>query len=121
MQRIWLVGTQQNENLQQSGEAATDRGKRPKEEGPGKDDYARDLPGGNGNACVEDAVAKKHPRSTQAQEQESPACRAGGEHRKQSLHESTVTAELLLGNPLRRHTSLALSRGPDREKWSYDN
>ena len=96
------MGPQQHEDLEQSGEAASHWGKHPEEEGSGKDDYSRNLPGGNRNGCVEDAVSKEHPRSTQAQEQESPASRAGGEHRKQSLHESTVTAELLRGNPIRR-------------------
>ena len=108
------MGAQQNEDLQQSGDAATDWRKRPKQEGSGEDDYSRNLPGGDGKGCIEDAVAKKHPRSTKAQKYESPACCAGGKHREQSLHESTVTAELLLGNPLWRQTSLALSRGLDR-------
>ena len=84
------MGAQQNKDLQQSGDAANDGGKRPKEEGSGKDDYSRTLPGGNGNGCIEDAVTKKHPRSTQTQEHEPPACRASGEHREQSLHDSTV-------------------------------
>jgi hypothetical protein len=105
------MGAQQHEALQQSGEAASDGGKHPEEEGSGKDDYSRNLLGGNGNGCIEDDVASEHSRSTQAQEQESPACRAGGEHREQSLHDSTVTAELLHGNTIRRQVSLALLRG----------
>lgn len=91
MQKIWLVGAYQNEDLQQSGEAATDRCKHPKEEDSGKNDYSRNLPGGNGNGCIEDTVANEHSRSTQTQEHEPPACRASGEHREQSLHGFTVT------------------------------
>ena len=47
MKRIYLVGAQQLENLEQSGNAANDRDKRSKEEGSGKDDYSGNLPHGN--------------------------------------------------------------------------
>jgi len=41
------MGAHEHEDLQQSGYAATDWGKRPKEEGSGKDDHPRNLPAGN--------------------------------------------------------------------------
>jgi len=47
MQKMWLVGAEQNEDLQQSGHAATDWDKRAKDEGTSKDDYSRNLPHGN--------------------------------------------------------------------------
>jgi hypothetical protein len=81
---------QHQENLHHRRNAATDWGKRPKAECHDECDYSSDLPRGNGNSCINDAIADKHPRSTHAQDQEPAAGRASGEHREQSLHGFTV-------------------------------
>jgi len=47
MKRIWLVGANQHNDLQQSGKAATDWGNNSQEEGSGKYDYCNNLPDRN--------------------------------------------------------------------------
>jgi hypothetical protein len=89
--RVTLTCVQHQENLHHRRNAASDWGKRSKAERYDEYDYSDDLPRGNGNSCVDDAIADKHSRSTQAQDKESPASRASREHREQSLHGFTVT------------------------------
>ena len=82
---------QNQENLHHRRNAATDWGKRSKAECDDEYDYSGDLPCGNGNSSIDDAIADEHSCGTQTQEHEPPACRASGEHREQSLHRFTVT------------------------------
>ena len=89
--RVRLMCVQRQENLHHRGNAATDWSKRSKAECYDEYDYSGDLQHRNGNSCIDDAIADKHPGSTHAQDQEPAACRASGEHREQSLHGFTVT------------------------------
>ena len=101
----------QNEDLEQSREAATDRSKHPKQEGSAKDDHHRNLPSGNGSGCIEDAVASQHSRSAEAQEQKTPACRASGEHREQSLHGFTIVVSGVRGESHKELAALSPFEG----------
>lgn len=85
------------ESLHESRGAANEWSERSNAEPSRIEAYSGDLPRGNWSGCTGGAVANKHPRSTHAQKQESPARRSSGEHRKQSLHDSTVS-----GSQLRR-------------------
>ena len=79
---VRLMCVQHQENLHHRRKAASEWGKRSKAECYDEYDYSGDLPRGNGNSCINDAIADKHPRSTHAQDQESPACRTSREHRE---------------------------------------
>ena len=63
---VRLTCVQHQENLHHRRNAATDWGKSSKAECYGEYDYSGDLPRGNGNSCIDDAIANKHPRSTHA-------------------------------------------------------
>lgn len=80
-----------NESLHQCRGAATNWSKRSKAEPYDKDAYSGSLPRADWGSCTGGAVSNKHPRCTHAQKQEAPAGRTIGEHRKQSLHDSTVS------------------------------
>ena len=90
--RVRLTRSQHQENLRHHRNAATDWGKGPKAQCNDEYDYWGDQPRGNGNRCIDDAIADEHSCGAEAQDQKPPACRASREHRKQSLHGSTVTA-----------------------------
>jgi hypothetical protein len=109
--RVRLTGSQHQENLRHRRDAATHWSKGPKAECYDEYNYSANQPRGNGNSCIDDAIADEHSCGAEAQGQKPPACRARREHRKQSLHGFTVTARRVGGNPTRRHYQLALSRG----------
>jgi hypothetical protein len=88
--RFGLMCVQHQENLHHRRNAATDWCKCSQAERYDECDYYGDVPRGNGSICIDEGIADEHSRSAQAQEEEPPACRASGEHRKQSLHQSMV-------------------------------
>ena len=111
---------QHQENLHHRRNATTDWGKRSKAECYDEDDYSGDLPRRNGNSCIDDAIADKHPRSTHAQDQEPAACRARGEHRKQSLHGFTITGARVGMKTHNEASGISPFEGVDPRESSYD-
>lgn len=110
---------QYQENLHHRRNAATDWGKRSKAECNDDYDYSGDLPRGNGSICISDAIADEHPCGTHAQEDEAPAGRAGGEHRKQSLHDLTITGARVCAESYNEASVVSPFEGVDSRESSY--